>query len=243
MAGAARGDRRLRKPRGSCKTRNLTRRDQNRRLPCRGKFDGNLVFHRRRPLLSSPNEIKNRARARAREIRRILSRKIPAPGCREFPNFVHVSVTRFRRYPDLDRLASVTWFFLQGVKGEHDHGIKGQRGGVGVGRGTNPRVGEARILMHAANLPGIPRSRGEKEHDVVAGEGGSWDAPGYFRLGSSYGGAGRNQHGRQPASELDDRRREPRAGPRHRPILSSGFPRRELALHHSPGKRSRATRW
>jgi len=91
--------------------------------------------------------------------------------------------------------------------------------------------------MHAANLPGIPRSTGEKEHDVVVGEGGSWDAPGYFRLGSSYGGTGRKHHGRQPASQLDDYQRQPRADQRHRRVLFSGFPRQELALHDCPGKR------
>lgn len=95
------------------------------------------------------------------------------------------------------------------------------------------RIGiEARILMHAANLPGIPWSRGEKEHDVVVGEGGSWDAPDYFRLGPSYGGAGRNHHGRQPVSKLHDSQRHAR-----RRILFSGLPRQKLTLHHHSGKR------
>lgn len=85
--------------------------------------------------------------------------------------------------------------------------------------------------MHAANLLGIPCSRGEKEHDVVVGEGGSWDAPN-FRLGSSYGGAGRNQHGRQPASKLYDFYR--RRSSRHRRLLS-GLPRQEFALQRYSG--------
>lgn len=88
--------------------------------------------------------------------------------------------------------------------------------------------------MHAANLPGIPWSRGEKEHDVVVGEGGSWDAPDYFRLGPSYGGAGRNHHGRQPVFQLHDSQRHAR---RHRRIPFSGLPRQKLTLHHHSGKR------
>lgn len=97
------------------------------------------------------------------------------------------------------------------------------------------RIGiEARILMHAANLPGIPWSRGEKEHDVVVGEGGSWDAPDYFRLGPSYGGAGRNHHRRQPVSKLHDSQRHAR---RHRRFLFSELPRKKFTLHHHSGKR------
>lgn len=88
--------------------------------------------------------------------------------------------------------------------------------------------------MHAANLLGIPWSRGEKEHDVVVGEGGSWDAPDYFRLGPSYGGAGRNHHGRQPVSKLHDSQRHAR---RHRRILFSELSRQKLTLHHHSGKR------
>lgn len=82
--------------------------------------------------------------------------------------------------------------------------------------------------MHRLSLPGIPWSRGEKEHDVAVDEGGASDAPDR-RLGS-YGGDGRDHHRRHPASKPDDYRHT------RRRRLPSRIPRQELTLHRRPGK-------
>lgn len=101
---------------------------------------------------------------------------------------------------------------------------KGQRRAGEVVRSGD----RAKIPMHGLNLPGIPRSRGEKEHDVAVDEGGASDAPD-CRLGS-YGGEGRNHHGRHPASKPDDYRHT-----RRRRLLSR-ISWQELTLHGHAGK-------
>lgn len=81
--------------------------------------------------------------------------------------------------------------------------------------------------MRVRSNRGGPRSKGEKEHDVVIGEGGVWDAPD-FRLGS-YGGEGRDHHGGHPIFQSDDHRHQ-----RQRRVTSK-ISRQAFALHAFSG--------
>lgn len=89
--------------------------------------------------------------------------------------------------------------------------------------------------MHGQRLRGIPWSRGEKEHDVAVDKGGASDAPD-CRVGS-YGGEGRNHHGRHPASQPDHychtRRRR----------LPPWIPRQKFAIHGHAGKTLTRGQW